>query len=716
MAQDHLPYEEDFRRIFGIDPAANWLLNVARTDYLTEGDATPIPILCEIGGPGRDAMLGMLFRMLGFAPPDGANFPDHIPLVVPPDFFVRLRDDPDNAALRDYEEKRIVLSDTHTLGADGPVPEVVPEAQNWPPGTVFVAVIDDGIAFAHDRFLDANGTRIVAFWDMNRWRQPLPVPPLPPFPLPPPVSLPYLPFPVAGELFKAGIDALLPAGVVAGEDAIYAQSGLIDHGQPRHKSAAWRAAHGNHVLDLAAGYDPPGPLPERPIIAVQLPTPVVAQTSGLRLDFHVALATYYILDRVWRLSLNRPPPPVVINTSFGYIAGPHNSTGVVESFFEFVELVTANAHWPTRFVLPAGNAQLSRCHAEIDIVTHADVEFEWIVQPDDRTHSIVQVWLPDRGADRMTMTVVLPDGTASTPIADTPWTPANPGPSVTIADAAGNVCGLLEFGPYLQRSLFHLAIFPTERAQPHPDPLGPAGEWRLRFHRTGAQGVVAHAWVQRDDSLYGYPQAGRQSYFDDPLDEVSRLRGYIRFAEANFALRGDVVTDDEDPAQLGIATPVTRESLFNAIATGASVVTAGGFHERNLHLAGYSAGGPNIAPPEAAPLTKPDVLLPSEGSKAHPGMLAAGSRSGARVALSGTSVAAPQLARFVADRLAIGQPGTRADVVAQANPPNPPPQFVPPAIAAIPETPDPVVLPDRAGGGRLPRPDPLSVERWEWRP
>ena len=144
---------------------------------------------------------------------------------------------------------------------------------------------------------------------MNRWRQPsFPVPPLPPFPVPPPVGLPYLPFPVAGELFSADIDALLPAGV-AGEDEIYARSGLIDHGAPRHKSAAWRAAHGTHVLDLAAGYDPAGPIPDRPIIAVQLPTPVVAQTTGERLDFHVALATYYILDRVWRLSGKIRPHP-----------------------------------------------------------------------------------------------------------------------------------------------------------------------------------------------------------------------------------------------------------------------------------------------------------------------------------------------------------------------------------------------------------------------
>ena len=81
--------------------------------------------------------------------------------------------------------------------------------------------------------------------------------------------------------------------------------------------------------------------------------------------------------------------------------------------------MTAHDQYPTRIVLPAGNAQLSRCHAVIDLVTHADVDFEWIVQPDDRTHSVVHVWLPDRGGNRMTMTVVLPDGTEH-PIDDTP--------------------------------------------------------------------------------------------------------------------------------------------------------------------------------------------------------------------------------------------------------------------------------------------------------
>ena len=273
----------------------------------------------------------------------------------------------------------------------------------------------------------------------------------------------------------------------------------------------------------------------------------MAQTTGERLDFHVALATYYILDRVWRLSQNRPPPPVVINTSFGYIAGPHDGTGVVESFFEFVTS-RPYAMCPTRIVLPAGNAQLSRCHAVIDLVTHADVDFEWIVQPDDRTHSVVQVWLPDRGADRMTMTVVLPDGTASHTDRRYALAARDSRPQRDHRRRCRDVsAGSWSSGRTCSgRCSTSQSFRPSARSRTR-ERLAPAGEWRLRFHRTGAQGVVAHAWVQRDDSLYGYPQAGRQSYFDDP--------GYVRFAEANFGLRGDVVTDDEDPAQLGIADP-----------------------------------------------------------------------------------------------------------------------------------------------------------------
>jgi hypothetical protein len=494
------------------------------------------------------------------------------------------------------------------------------------------------------------------------------------------------PFRAPGELTEADINAYLGrlrAGAVD-EDDIYRECGLIDFRNPRHKAAAWRLAHGTHVLDLAAGYDPTEDVRDRPIIAVQLPTPVVARTTGELLDTYVGIAVLYVLDRARRLA-GGVTPRVVINASLGYIAGPHDGTGELAGLLEGV------IGPRTRAVLPAGNAHLSRCHAAIDFSGGSSVQFDWIVQPDDRTHSIVEVWLPPAsGFNRMRMTVTVPDGTGSS-IQEIPRDRTD------ILDGAGRTVGLLE---HIDRArpLFRLQIWPTERPQPTRRPLAPAGRWQLTFESLATMDGVVHAWVQRDDSLYGYPQRGRQAYFDH--------RAYIRFAERRtYDLRGLEVADDEDPAQAATPCPVTRESLFNAVATGPSVITAGGYRERDCRIARYSAGGPNT-PPEPAPpyLRKPDALLPSEGSRAHAGVLAAGSRSGARVPMSGTSVAAPQLTRYVADWLAARLTVNRAMVADAA---------AHSSTCVYPRPPDPSRPPNRCGWGRLSRRDPLRVERFE---
>ena len=56
----------------------------------------------------------------------------------------------------------------------------------------------------------------------------------------------------------------------------------------------------------------------------------------------------------------------------------------------------------------------------------------------------------------------------------------------------------------------------------------------------------------------------------------------------------------------------------------------------------------------------------SEDSRVHSGILAAGSHSGSVVAMGGTSVATPQIARFAADNLAAGGKGDRKAVKLRA--------------------------------------------------
>jgi hypothetical protein len=170
--------------------------------------------------------------------------------------------------------------------------------------------------------------------------------------------------------------------------------------------------------------------------------------------------------------------------------------------------------------------------------------------------------------------------------------------------------------------------------------LAPAGLWQITIDNASAKAKVSdiHAWIQRDDTAPGYPLRGRQSYFDDPE--------YCRFDNA-----GRAIEDDADPAN---DSYVKRDGTLNAIATGARVIVAGAFRRSDLQAAKTSAAGPVIRPPgRGAPNPDgPECMAPSEDTPALPTRLAAGSRSGSCAAMTGTSVAAPQVARWVARQLA----------------------------------------------------------------
>ena len=100
----------------------------------------------------------------------------------------------------------------------------------------------------------------------------------------------------------------------------------------------------------------------------------------------------------------------------------------------------------------------------------------------------------------------------------------------------------------------------------------------------------------------------------------------------------------------------------------------------------------------------------SEDSCAHRGVLAAGSRSGSRVAMYGTSMAAPQIARWIADRMANGLPFDR-DAVFQFAQAGVAPGYrteANPRPGARPQPPA-----ERSGGGRIETP-PRVDRRNEW--
>ena len=161
-------------------------------------------------------------------------------------------------------------------------------------GPVVVGVIDDGIAFAQQRFRKVAGgqvrSRVEYWWLQDGVYQ-------------------GQPLPFGRELDNVGIDALLTTcthGGVIDEDELYRRAGLTDFRLPGHKSAAWRISHGAHVMDQACGYEQDDlNRPERPIVCVQLPIRVTAETSGAHLLPYVHLAMIYILLRAQTIAAKR---------------------------------------------------------------------------------------------------------------------------------------------------------------------------------------------------------------------------------------------------------------------------------------------------------------------------------------------------------------------------------------------------------------------------
>jgi hypothetical protein len=558
---------------------------------------------------------------------------------------------------------------------------------------VVTAVIDDGIAFANVRFRLKNGkSRIEYFWNQDG------------VPLAPPSG-----FSSGWELSKEGdgvvdgIDKLLADCQYAGlvdEDKLYAYDlrRHIDFRQPGTKPVARRVAHGTHVMDLAAGYAPAQDKANRPIIGVQLPVATTADTSGASLAPFVIQALWYIVARAD--SLLAKPLPIVANLSYGYFAGPHNSTSVLEKAIDNLILARTSAtKQPLRVVMPSGNSRLARCHAQLAPASGEKnaQKLNWRISPEDLTPSFMEIWLPkpkEGPSAIVKVRVKTPTGDTSPPIKE--------GEEWIWHEGADILCKVLYLdttAPGRTRNMIFIGVAPTMTHHPKRK-LAPSGVWEISIENAGPDikgNDPIHAWIQRDDTPYGYPRRGRQSYFDH-VD-------YERF---------DVWTRE---VEVDNASYVKREGTINAIATGRETVVVAGFRRKDWQSTKYSAGGPVVQQARGGPWSDgPDGMAVTDDSLVHRGMLATGTRSGSTVALSGTSTAAPQFTRMIADEMAKGGMATRQDVsdlidaVAPTTPETWNEVSRPPAAPALPPGES-----ERHGAGRMELPRRVKVHRYRYR-
>jgi hypothetical protein len=506
--------------------------------------------------------------------------------------------------------------------------------------SILIGVMDDGCPFAAAQFLSgAATTRVAAIWDQNQGKQPVPIKDS--------SGSPCL-FGQTVTGFNYGLefwrDSVPATGVSLKQmglnDWIQSHStpaGSIDedgcYADANFSTLRFRESHGAHVMDVFAGrlptssrisrdrLDPPtwnagiDPASVADIVFVQFPDSGIRDATGVWLKAYVVDGIRYILSCADKKNIST----VIINISYGPTTGPHDGTAALEkALTALVNEYDGATNTPSlEIVLAAGNSYSTEGHVVFCGSTdRSDVEWTWRLPPDNTALCFAEVWMSSAQAPGVTVTLTSPSGIIFS--------------STTATDTAG-VDGILAWG--INNTMWRLQVEPTVASS---GMVAEHGDYTIKVAGVGENAEV-HAYVARTDPNMNVLTGAKLSWFVDPdWERTHSAEAGCTYLKGEFDKAGSLVS---------------RYGTLNGIATAknASVRVAGGYVIANGRKAPYSSAGPA----RSGPLTLrkgPDDALFCDESYALQGVPAGGNRSGAVFRLIGTSAAAPQLARWVADR------------------------------------------------------------------
>jgi len=507
---------------------------------------------------------------------------------------------------------------------------------------LILGVIDDGCPFARQGLRVGNGTRVQLLWDQN------------------PVSQPDTRARYGRVLESTALDALLDTQDVGAYEAL------------SMNNLRRRATHGAHVLDVLAGpvparsrvspsrftqeggdgsaHQPPPWTPandaacQAPIFFVQLPRRAIDDPTGRWLARYALDGLDFIIGNAREVWAKEPQDKrLVVNLSWGPQTGPHDGSSLLERAFDQRIQACAEVGITLHITLPAGNSHEARAHGQFGL-SEGCSNLIWQVMPDSYHPQFLEVWWPigTTLAD-VGLNVHSPDGqrvrfNGSAMTQDQRGAILSAGP--------GDPWGITVVS-HRSRFMALLALAPT-RSAAAATPTPAHGRWRIGVGAapgTSPERLV-HVYLARNTANMGARRRSPDSYLWDATYEAARHGRWPR-------------TDPE-------GSLVRREGTLSGIATGAQThVVAGYVHSREPQRA---AANPSEVDPTApysssGPAThaerNPNWALPADESPYLRGVLAGGVREGSAVRLTGTSAAAPQLARKLANGETIDSPDGR---------------------------------------------------------
>jgi subtilisin family serine protease len=337
---------------------------------------------------------------------------------------------------------------------------------------VVVGLVDSGLDFAHQNFVDQAGrTRVEAIWDQSA------------------PATPASPFGFGRRFGRAEIQAALT------QPDPYAALGY----GPEIDTPTRRGSHGTHVADIAAGggggSGQPGVAPAASIVFAE------PATSDITWDGAGAVLTSFgdsgqLLEAIRFLFDEAGDRPCAINISLGTNGGPHDGSSLVERGID-----SLLAQRPNRaVVIAASNSFDHGIHAAGRVPTSGFDDVRWQIPVDLVRQSELEIWYP--GGNRVTAEILRPDGTSlgSVPL----------GSNARLTDDDGDTLLFLAHrGPDPINGDNTIGVFLEESMPP--------GTWTIRLHavEVGSGGIAYDAWIERNDPS--------QASFAEPHDNSHTL-------------------------------------------------------------------------------------------------------------------------------------------------------------------------------------------------
>lgn len=532
---------------------------------------------------------------------------------------------------------------TQVVPVRGPKPIV----WNGPgPLAVVLGVMDDACPFGHLALASAPGrTRVAALWDQSLG---------PAKPFTPPDGFAY-----GTQIVQTQLDDLIAKYVDAGhldEEALYADVAAhqpllftrVSHATsvatlmagnpdciPTHRNAAGAGLPQEDSSCLPAGNCAGPPAAQAALVAVQFPREQVDLTGGRWLAVQALDGLRYLADASRQLApQGRRPLPLVTNISYGGVVGAHDGTAMLESAMD--EL--SKAHGELAIVLAAGNAcgttrdqeavdaldyLASGAHARQAIAPGATAQLRLRVPPGKNFETYLEMWFsrPEAAHDDPQF---LNDGdvqiTAISPLGLPLALTRCPDIQFDGKSPKTTTAGLLLFPRVSQSLLRSMALLVIAATQISSTRVSSAsGIWSISVSNQSAQPLILDAWVERDivpGASYGGQAARLMPDVDGQPDGLSDLDTLNNIGTGKHVLRAGSLTALMDAQDRPVISP------YSSAARSVSV-------------------GPEFS------------AVADEGGVSR-GIRVSGSLSSSVVRMNGTSLAAPQAARWVAEQLASG--------------------------------------------------------------